>query len=355
MLQNKYKKTIYKFCEEEIVSPHFARHLQRRHPQEHGVKEIFSANITAVEKRRLISLIRHKGNLESALRGQLIPRKRSLKLPEQPSDFLICAHCKGFYKRKSLILNKLELKSETLNKMLADELTEAVLENALILYFGEDLFKKTKNKRSTYHISNKLRECGRFLLEIQTLGPYSDMLSTLKPEKFDYVIEATKKLSKYDIENRNFGAPSLALHFGTPLKKLADLAEKLILRNKKPFHELDKEKYLIDLKRFKKLIENQWTTEIGSLAVKDLNEKAAIKPKLLPITKDIVDLKTFVEKMADDCCDKLTSNKSVELYKTLIEATLVLTILLNRKRVGDIQYLELTSYKQQISKTNNVP
>lgn len=48
------------------------------------------------------------------------------------------------------------------------------------------------------------------------------------------------------------------------------------------------EKKLTTLERFKNLIYTQWATEIGSLALKDLNEKSAIEPKLLPITEDII-------------------------------------------------------------------
>lgn len=122
---------------------------------------------------------------------------------------------------------------------------------------------------------------------MRKLGPYNDMLSTLKPENFDDAIEATKKMSRYDVINRSFGAASLALHFGTTLKNLADLAIKLVLRKKIPLPVSNIERSLTDVERFKKIVESQWTTELGSLALKDLNEKAAVKPKLLPITEDI--------------------------------------------------------------------
>ncbi|KAI4463225.1 hypothetical protein MML48_4g00006583 [Holotrichia oblita] len=101
------------------------------------------------------------------------------------------------------------------------------------------------------------------------------------------------------------------------------------------------------------VVESQWTTELGSLALKDLNEKAAVKPKLLPVTEDIVKLKNFAEQSAEESYELLKSTKSIPAYKTLAETTLVLTILHNRKRVGDIQYLELNCYSEQINNNTN--
>lgn len=48
-----------------------------------------------------------------------------------------------------------------------------------------------------YHISNKLRECAKFL-RVKTLGSYENMIVVLKPENFDNAIEAIKALTRYD-------------------------------------------------------------------------------------------------------------------------------------------------------------
>nr|CAI5860682.1 unnamed protein product [Callosobruchus analis] len=224
--------------------------------------------------------------------------------------------------------------------MQADKITEVAINDVLIVYFGDDLLKKHKTKRNLYHISNKLRECARFLLEIRKHGEYSDMLSTLTPDSFDKAIEATKNISRYNTDKRSFGAASLALHFGTTLKKL-------LLRKKITCINSDCEKTLLQLKRFRKLVESQWTTEIGSLALKKLNEKASIKPQLLPLTEDIMKLRNFVEQRSKSTYEQLNTSKTEESYKTLAEMTLIAAIIHNRKRVGDIQYLYLQAYNEQ--------
>lgn len=388
---NKYKKTVCKFCENEIVSKHFARHLERHHCKEREVQEIFSFAARSKERKHLLQILRNQGNLEGAINGKIIPKKRSSAEALQ-NEYAICIYCKGYYKRLSLsrhmrncfagdsnkehstntrplseslvhsvcqkkygnILDTLLAKKEIFSKMKADAITEAAVGDILIALFGEDLLKKNKKKRSLYHLSNKLRECGKYLLEMKKLDLYPDMLSTLKPEHFDNAVEATKKMSRFDVQRRTFGAASLALHFGTTLKQLADLAVKLILRKKIPFFVGNIEKTVLDLERFKNIVESQWTTELGSLAMKDLNEKSAIKPKLLPITEDIIKMKEFVENTAEEAYIKLKNSKNINDYRILVETTLISTILHNRKRVGDIQYLDLHSYKNQIeNETNN--
>lgn len=77
--------------------------------------------------------------------------------------------------------------------MLADNITSDAINDVRLILFGE---KKNRNKRSLYRVSNKLRECSKFLLEMRKLGSYNDMLSTLKPENFDDAVEATKKMSR---------------------------------------------------------------------------------------------------------------------------------------------------------------
>lgn len=116
------------------------------------------------------------------------------------------------------------------------------------------------------------------------------------------------------------------LHFRTTLIALYDLAAKLILRNKIPI-PTNIDHTLKDLERFKNLVETQWATEIGSLALKDLNKISAVKPKLLPVTEDIVKLKTFVEGKAESAYQKLKSSKHMDSFQILAETVLTLTIL----------------------------
>ncbi|KAI4468005.1 hypothetical protein MML48_2g00000898 [Holotrichia oblita] len=146
---------------------------------------------------------------------------------------------------------------------------------------------------------------------------------------------------------------SVEIPIRSPVLVNINTINKVTLQNKDNYD--NKENFTpLDFETLNNLsVESQWTTELGSLALKDLNEKAAVKPKLLPVTEDIVKLKNFAEQSAEESYELLKSTKSIPAYKTLAETTLVLTILHNRKRVGDIQYLELNCYSEQINNNTN--
>jgi hypothetical protein len=79
--------------------------------------------------------------------------------------------------------------------------------------------------------------------------------------------------------------------------------------------------------------------------MKNLNNRAANKPKLLPLSEDIMKLKQLLDTCAEEAYGKLKMKK--RMYRALVETTVISSILHNRKRVGDIQYLELESYEEQ--------
>lgn len=380
---NKYKKIICKFCDSKVVSKHFARHISRNHVDRREVRELNQYKPNSKERKQLLALMRNEGNLTEAEHGEIIPKRCQKNEKPTSGNYTLCVHCKGLFKKHSLhrhvkkcfavkchepkqhaladsliftasqkalhtFLDKLAVKEHVLRKMHPDSIMSVVIEDELIVQFGNDLLKKTKTKRRLTHISNRLRECGRFLIQMRMIGNYTDMFSTMKPECVDDAILAVQKMASYDVENRSFKAPSLALHFRTTLTALASLAEKLIIRKTISMSPQTREKSLIELGRFSKQVEDHWAIEIGSLALKDLEEKRSTKPKLLPITEDIITLKKSVEKKAEEAYQSLKNTATPEEYKTLAECTLVLTIIHNRKRVGDIQFLDINTYEREI-------
>lgn len=70
--------------------------------EERQVKELLSFQTGSVERKQLLSIIRNDGNLENALRGKIIPKKRQTGDVINENNYAICVHCKAFYKRLSL-------------------------------------------------------------------------------------------------------------------------------------------------------------------------------------------------------------------------------------------------------------
>lgn len=144
---------------------------------------------------------------------------------------------------------------------------------------------------------------------------------------------------------------------GTNLKILCDVAFKVIIEKSDIPHIKwnDTNQSKLEIKDFRKLVERHWCNELSSLALKNLKEKQWKAPLVLPLTSDISLFQTYTNALADKAYNNLNSDKSNirENYKILTECVLALTIMFNRKRVEDVQYLQLTTYNlPSTSKTN---
>ncbi|KAK9685441.1 hypothetical protein QE152_g38044 [Popillia japonica] len=148
------------------------------------------------------------------------------------------------------------------------------------------------------------------------------LFDVLMPENFQKLIMATKVISGYNVDSKTFAAPSLALHMGTSLKMICDIALKTVIekRNLPNIEWTDRNKKKGEIKDLKKLIEGHWCNELSSLALKDLNEKHWNKSTSLPSTNDIHLFQNHTNKLAEEAFDKLSSSVDViNSYRTLTE------------------------------------
>lgn len=236
--------------------------------------------------------------------------------------------------------------------MKGDEISFEVKKDLLISYFGESYLKKHKRERMTYVCSNRMRELSRLLISYrkQTNDEQVSFKDILHPKNFDNVLSAARSIVGYDPIKKTFKAPSLAMHLGTSLKMACDELTHLILKESRGFKcksETHMPIWLRNVKNFKKLIESRWNSELASLANKDLQEKRWNKPLLLPLVNDIKIFREECLKKADDCAKVFTEHKDdTKTYKLLVNCTLALVILFNRRRIGDVQFLKIEDYKK---------
>lgn len=93
------------------------------------------------------------------------------------------------------------------------------------------------------------------------------------------------------------------------------------------------------------MTERHWCTEPSSLALKTLKERHWEKHSAIPLTNDIKLFHSFTSNLADTAYAKLQQSFDVEnSYKTLTECVLAETVMFNRKRIGDGQYLTIAAY-----------
>ncbi|KAF5307701.1 hypothetical protein FQR65_LT18360 [Abscondita terminalis] len=183
------------------------------------------------------------------------------------------------------------------------------------------------------------------------------LFDALKPEYFNLFILATKNISGYDITMKTFKSPSLALHMGTNLKMVCDVAFKIVIEKKQipNIKWINKSEKKTEIKELRKLIDNHWCSELSSLALKDMKEKQWNNPIQLPLTSDIKILNNYLNTSADDAFNDLNGIKQNirKNYKILTECVLALTVMFNRKRIGDVQYLKIESYTTPSKRTTD--
>lgn len=385
---NKKDRCLY--CNLDVTN--FSRHLYRKHAQEESVKKITALQKGDRKRKYMIDVIRKEGNFSILNDANII---RPVQRPSSTSgkkissvEFLPCKYCRGLYKIKSLkrhakicyfnnekggkfryqsegqtmtafihsrqkFLDTLRLKSEVFNTMQADRISFNGKSDTLICQYAEDYLRKHKRPQIKHAVSNKIRELGRLLIPLQDIYGINDMLEALKPENFDKIVTAARIISGYDESTRTFKSPSLALHMRTSLLALCASAKSLLLKKDPVLPVEDHELALKNIKRTSELVSSNWKFAMGSLALKDLNEKNSTKPQTLPVTKDVILFRNYTNEIAESCMVNLrTNHEDLESFKKLTEAVLALTIVLNRKRVGDVQHTKLETYNQSLISTN---
>ncbi|KAJ8964767.1 hypothetical protein NQ314_004658 [Rhamnusium bicolor] len=174
---------------------------------------------------------------------------------------------------------------------------------------------------------------GRLLIALKSICEVDGLFNALKPEMFQHFISATKVISGYDINTKSFKSPSLAMHVGTSLKTVCDVAYKLVIE--------------------KKNIPSHWCSELSRLALKNLKERHWEKPLQLPLTSDLQLFNEYLNKLADEAIDNLSNDNNSKIhYKQLTECVLAKTVIFNRKRIGDVQYLKIYNYIKDYSTIN---
>lgn len=200
--------------------------------------------------------------------------------------------------------------------------TKTALSDTLIAEFGQCLYQSKKKHQSLYVISNRIRECGRFLIHFRTMKDVPDMFAILKESYYDVCLETLKIIARFDPETRSFDVPSLALHFDTTLADLAALAKRLLYQNKFPTRAniSDNEvacKHLInelvaDIEQFYHIDKTQWHGDRSQ--VKRPRGEKKKKPKLIPLTEDVMMLKKYLEEKVEEAYKKLASKVTKDDY-----------------------------------------
>lgn len=173
-----------------------------------------------------------------------------------------------------------------------------------------------------------------------------NLYDALKPEYFDLFVEATKAISHYDPTREVYGSPTYAMNIQTSLKQCCDIAVLFALQRKLHNCDILSAEAEANFKTFKQLLQDAWRFEISTTAASDLSTKKWNKITLLPLAKDIKVFRNYLLKIAGNALQTLKCNsKDINAYKLLMETIFCRLLLLNRKRVGELQRIPLHVYE----------
>ena len=293
------RQNICLYC--ETPQSTLARHLERRHANEHAVQEALSLQKNSRERAQAFMSIRNRGNCAHNVQvrlgkrdSELIPWRRKQRNSKNRShDFLMCSTCSGFFFRKTLWRHKRtcsrrrggsssgrvqrramallppepgvpEGYQQLLDGMVLDDVSLICKTDPLIKSFGVKLFRKHGNeKHQRQYISCRLRELGRLVKELKRGGQVAQLATYLTPAKFTAVTEAVRVVAKFNNNTNKFGTPSLALKIGHSLKTCIAIEKSKFIQNGTDQKPLDD---------FLELMELEWCDEISRRACATLYE-----------------------------------------------------------------------------------
>lgn len=158
-------------------------------------------------------------------------------------------------------------------------------------------------------------------------------------------MKAAQIISRYDPETEEYGAPSLAMNIVNSLKQCCDIAINFALKRNPIIGTVPAAEAEAELKTMIHLFETNWRYEISSQAANNLNLNKWNKISIVPLASDLKIMKDYLAQCAQKSAAKLQSmSTDITAYNNLVEVTYCQVLLLNRKRPGELQRMQLHIY-----------
>ncbi|KAK0073056.1 hypothetical protein PV326_013836 [Microctonus aethiopoides] len=352
-----------------------SRHLPNVHSKEPEVKELLMFKPKSVERRDRINLLRLRGdhlfNSNSGLNDgeKLVTRQPNKINPKKASEYKTCHKCLGeFYSihrhrakclgensthhRSNPILSRAAAghihgnSSQKLRKLFSvmrdDNVSRIIRYDTLLISFGNELCEKYTKQQQHDMIRSRLRDLGKLLLTIQENQDIEINIhgfsSLIDPQMYKYVLEAVKKIVGANSDNRTCRAPSTALGYGIYIKKISRCYRRQCLEN----GEYDK---LETIKYFLQLHEDKYPIVINKLAHEIQTVNKRHKKVVLPLTSDIKIFWSYVRDQYNRAVTNLNTKYSYRDYDDLNKSTLLLVLIFNRKRPGELERVTIDDYQ----------
>ncbi|XP_070210395.1 uncharacterized protein [Littorina saxatilis] len=355
------------------------RHLLTMHGNEEIVME-YSSCKDEKKKSALLTKIRNYGNhrhnddVLASGKGIIIVIHRPTDSERNtPHSYVPCPDCYGYFRRSLMYRHACPLapdgqkvkgtsrvkKGESLlthapndrfsefqSSFRAGSISLLARTDPLIETFAKAEFHKNGHDPDMHnHIRSKVRTVAKLLLEMRTVvGSPLSLTDCISPDRYEALVDATKRLAGYDEIKQEFKTPSLAKNVGMYIKKCALIRQSDAMQR---LNTVEEQKAV----QLVKLIELTWNQRISHHALRTLRKRKRNSPSLMPVTSDIVLLSGNLEDKAKRCADILESDPEsshtlTENWRDLNTVTLTQIMMFNRRRQGEVSKMKLTDYTQ---------
>jgi len=276
-----------------------------------------------------------------------------LKTQEAPEQDLIAQANLILYSNKYCTGATRELKELILSGMLKDQVTEVVIKDQLICTYGSFLLQSSGIKRSN-EISQRMRILARLVLRLRAeLAEKSNsfLIDFIDVAYFDKFVTCTQDLGGFSLENNegetlsSFKTPSLPLKIGYSLQKCLTLLKGLAIKQK----DLQLKTKAYD---FSEVFDIEWKARIATVCHRTLDDNKFNKVVLLPITEDLLKVRSFLKEEIPIITNRLRVTKKTEDWRYLAELVGTRLTIFNRRRGNEVYQLLITKFSDRKKKKN---
>ncbi|XP_064631652.1 uncharacterized protein LOC135489946 [Lineus longissimus] len=233
------------------------------------------------------------------------------------------------------------VRSKVFPSMQDDEIKKAAIQDQLIVELGNSWGRKARSNKakSKNYVSQKMRECGRLLIQLRELEPDkkdASMWQFLAPNMFDLCVRAAIETAGEIAKDKELKNPSVAIKNGHNLERLAAIKRALSIRE-------NDDVGIKEAERFLTLKDTEWIEKITSLARSNLATRKFNKPANLPKSEDITKVTEYLKNQLAVCSTD-GDKSNMQDYRELQTLVLARLMTFNRRRPGEIEQMLVTSY-----------
>jgi hypothetical protein len=227
---------------------------------------------------------------------------------------------------------------DLLGRMRDDEVKDVILQDELIKHYAllrvESLGRKADQKIADMHrVSSSVRTLGRIVIEARMTMPDITLDGLITPGNFDLAVQIAKRLS-VDKEKPALNAGRVIGHL---LGHVAMIKSGIALRD----NNTTKAK---QSSGFSKRHSAEWNFRVNSGAVKRMNNEKRLRTPVIPITEDLVKLRSHVIVQMNNLLHSVASSHQPPDWLSLAKFTMSRLILFNKRRRAEVRDLKVEEY-----------